>query len=61
MRVMVSRMTPGEMSVCRGMSAVWLPHEQARVVCGPVSFFAVHPYLRSAFSTFRSFIGLAIA
>jgi hypothetical protein len=53
-RLIVSRTTPGEMMLWRGMSAVCPPQEHPQVVCRPVSLFTSHPCARSARFTSRS-------
>jgi hypothetical protein len=54
MRLIVSRTTPGEMMLWRGMSAVCAPQGHSQVVCRPVSLFSSHPCARSARLTSRS-------
>ncbi len=54
MRLIVSRTTPGEMMLWRGMSAVCAPQGHSHVVWRPVSLFTSHPCARSARFTSRS-------
>ena len=62
MRPIVSRTTPGETSLCRGMSAVCCPQGQTQVVCGPVSGVRLmHRRFFSARSTCRRGISFAMS
>jgi hypothetical protein len=56
---MVSRTTPGEMMLCRGMFAVCRLHGQTHLVCGPSLETMLQPFRLSARVTSRSLIALA--